>query len=49
MMPEVFYHYYQNENSVMHDKSARLDMDGIKVSQEILRKTALILYMLLNI
>ena len=41
-MPEVFYHYYQNENSVMHDKSARLDMDGIKVSQEILRKTALI-------
>lgn len=40
-MPEVFYHYYQNENSVMHNKNTGLNMDGIKVSQEILRKTAL--------
>lgn len=39
-MPEAFYHYYQNENSVMHNKNIGLTMDGIEVSQEILRKTA---------
>ena len=40
LMPDVFYHYYQNANSVMHNVSGNLNMDGIKVSQLILNKTA---------
>lgn len=40
LIPDVFYHYYQNANSVMHNVSGRLNMDGIKVSQMILNKTA---------
>lgn len=40
-MPDIFYHYYQNENSVMHNKNTVLNMDGIVVSQMIQEKTAL--------
>lgn len=40
LIPNVFYHYYQNTNSVMHNIDGYLNMDGIKVSQLILNKTA---------
>lgn len=39
LIPDVFYHYYQNANSVMHNISGSLNMDGIRVSQLILDKT----------
>lgn len=39
-IPDIFYHYYQNADSVMHNISGSLNMDGIKVSQLILDKIA---------
>lgn len=39
LIPDVFYHYYQNTNSVMHNDNVGLSMDGVKVAQKILDKT----------